>query len=1036
MWPGGYSSSSTSSRYRSGSSFPSSSQPSTSSYNSRGGGGYGSTGGGGYGGGSSGGYGPPGGGYNSGGGYAGSSYNYTPSNDYNSSLGRSTPSQYGSRSNSLAEPRGSFSQQNPDALLNNLMNQPTLQSSFAASRIPQRPITPLLDPNHQQQKMSPAEKYFSRRNSTADMLGEVKQNDPTAEVPSVRSSWASQYIRRRKEAREEEERASQWAMLSSDKEQAAAAVKAKSPEKEIVRVKEAPSAQQQMIQQEYMNRLLAAHSTVDELLKGRGKKGEDESKFLKKYEWSVERDDRREGSAIRSTSSDSDSGLSMDSQPPVEEPPKKRTPIRSSVRRYSTPKYEENEATAGRCVFVKDEESDDVALCVLITALEELSFSAPEVHCSTPRPESTLSNFSHPTIYEDDQDDFEPEVTLHVEAKATCSLIKITQICEPIRLVAKLPRGETKSANGKVKNNVIQDDVNLSYSVPKAASKSSKATMKSHLKNNEVTTLKHTMTKAEARHAKKMMRINKTSETVSIRHSLLKPSAKHYKLIIKANKKSEHVEEVINIQKPISKSIKAVLQAKLVKNNVTLKIPLIHAQPKSTSMVLRHRKAKEITFRVKNRRASVADVSNNNNAERKKETPKMKLKGLKDEDKAKKGRVVGKLKRQQTEPNLPVDNVKKVGKLNMAEKEASVAEVKKLVVPKLKFSREMVSQSNTAVNFRQRPAQAQSAAISVQHCSFYEVRESFSVPTKQKCLRIHLRLTNPRPTEDSASIVKPCSQRKQSAFLQVKAPEPKKTEKAQKMNPKMFVDTSKGQQERLKKKQAYAQEIQNVRGLLKKVPKAPQNFAKMASESANKTKRSANKVKATKKKREMMTKPKQHNKCSDKKSSSKNSESSNNLHDENNSPTTSTYDGGRHPEQIEEWEKRLIEEFRRRLHIPVLQSIYRKIFCFRCVQCHLLQGPKAPPRPKFIKRRLPNRWPIPEEQKTELELFLEEWFDKIEHFNSFALLKHNTFEKRVMILNPFGVTLKKVNSKQRRPLIPTQKLKPKRKFVPRWRRNR
>lgn len=80
------------------------------------------------------------------------------------------------------------------------------------------------------------------------------------------------------------------------------------------------------IQQEFVQRLMAAHSTVDDLLNRRGMKGEDESKYLKTYEYipiieeEITRPKTRYNqrritrqSKTKSPTNDSDSGLSVDS---------------------------------------------------------------------------------------------------------------------------------------------------------------------------------------------------------------------------------------------------------------------------------------------------------------------------------------------------------------------------------------------------------------------------------------------------------------------------------------------------------------------------------------------------------------------------------------------------------------------------------------------------------------------------------------------------------------------------------------------------
>ncbi|KAK6043933.1 hypothetical protein COOONC_18562 [Cooperia oncophora] len=68
---------------------------------------------------------------------------------------------------------------------------------------------------------------------------------------------------------------------------------------------------QDITQNEYLNRLLAAHNRVDDLLRSRGLSAEDESKYLRAWEEiPIIREERRQ--RVRTVSSSSDSGLSTD----------------------------------------------------------------------------------------------------------------------------------------------------------------------------------------------------------------------------------------------------------------------------------------------------------------------------------------------------------------------------------------------------------------------------------------------------------------------------------------------------------------------------------------------------------------------------------------------------------------------------------------------------------------------------------------------------------------------------------------------------
>ncbi|CAD5221508.1 unnamed protein product [Bursaphelenchus xylophilus] len=879
--------------------------------------------------------------------------------------------------------------------------------------------TPLQPP-----KPSPAERYFSKRDSSADIRSTIgqgqRQDDITASVPSVKDSWASGYLKRRKEAREEEERSQQWAILGGPPnaqptsfEPIQERLPSRSPEKEIIKAKEPPTSKALALQQEYLQRLLAAHNTVDELLKKRGKQGDDESKYLKTYEWGRD----RESTPLRSTSSDSDSGLSLDSLPSPEEP-KRSTPIRVIARRRSTitpTKLISAEINAEAADFAKEEESEEVIFCVLIAIYDETEASFPE---SVGSQEELISQRAKPKavkkrLNEAKQQD---EIRLVIPTPKDANFHTTTKTCEPdVELKHPLTKPSGTDPPEKVNSleptdnetSVSYDDKQKSVENTKAEPKTSKKTVNTESKAPEVT-------------------LNAT------------PSAlpKYAQLKVPSHSKATTVNLHYTRDKPDPKKAQKLVKQISIQDETLLKFSLPkHTEAKETTCILRKQKAKSITFHVK-RRSSLDEGC--------KKQGSLNIPDYNPKDRSNEQKTPGKLKRQQTEPELEAEKTRKVGRLQLQQPAAGKNEnTKKLIVPKLKFNREMVSQSSTAANFRNKPENPQSASISVQHCSFYEIREHFSAPNKQKCLRIHLRLTNSNDEEESTNTVQPCSERKQSAFCEISDPnwkaEAQKRKKERAKNPVTTFANGENSvrsiQDRLKKKQAYAREIQDVRGNLKRVPKLTSTKLNKP-ELLNQSRRDIGKKskKMTKLQKRDALRATKDEKRDDKKKFVGITKKREDNKDEVANVRMENISEPRHPTQIEEWETRLIQEFRRRLHIPVLEAIYKRIFCFNCTICHLLTGPKPPPRAKFISRRLPERWPIPEAEKTELENFLDEWYDQLQLHHSLELLRSTSSEHHVAVLNPFGVTLRKV-SHQKMPVFRPSK-KPKRKFVPRWRRNR
>ncbi|CAD5215562.1 unnamed protein product [Bursaphelenchus okinawaensis] len=868
--------------------------------------------------------------------------------------------------------------------------------------------TPLKAP-----KPSPAERYFSKRNSSNDIRGTVgqsqvkPQDDPTTAVPSVKDSWASNYLKRRKEAQEEDQRAQQWAILggppreSPTRENGQERLPSRSPEKEVIRIKEPPSNQAQQLQQAYLQRLLAAHNTVDELLKNRGKQADDESRFLKKYEWSTERD----STPLRSTSSDSDSGLSLDSFPTPEEP-KRLTPIRVLARRSSTAtptRFTSVETNAEPCEFTKESEFEDVIFCVLIATFEEVEASFVE-------------HLDEIEVHHEEKV-IEPE---KVKPKAVKKRLNEKKRQEHVQLTAVLPK--TQSSDVKY-NKVDPTTVELRCSLPKK--EETKPDSKSVVETTTVNDKKITKT---VRDLKKQKSLDLTTAIENLKKPATNGKPRAVTVNLTVNAEAKHV--IMKIPSRLKQTTynlhsKMPLNDKKVNNKEEPKV-----ESKETSITLKDQFAKSITFRVKPRPSEGLKKQTSLNVPE--YIPK---------DHSKQRKLPGKLQRQQTEPELEAETKRKVGRLQIPEEAKNDDnKSKKLNVPKLKFNREMVSQSSTAADFRVKPEKPQSASISVQHCSFYEIKESFSAPSKEKCLRIHLRLTSNNDLKETTNTVQPCSERKQSAFCEILNPtwrtesEIKKKKKDSK--PLAQVKTGehsvKSIQDHLKKKQQYVREIQDVRGALKRVAK--QNNAKPTKpELLNQARKDFNIKTKRNQKAQKVTglRNREDKKTDDKKKLAGISKKREEPKAPENKPIVVE---SRHPTQIEPWEAKLIDAFRRRLHIPVLEAIYKRIFCFNCVQCHLLTGPKPPPMAKFISRKLPDQWPIPEAEKTELEQFLDEWHDQLQIHNSLELLRSTTSEHHVAILNPFGITLRKVNQHKMPVFRPSKK--PKRKFVPSWRRAR
>ncbi|KAE9556251.1 hypothetical protein FO519_000590 [Halicephalobus sp. NKZ332] len=141
------------------------------------------------------------------------------------------------------------------------------------------------------------------------------------------------------------------------------------PKKITVSIRQDEETMNEMrIQQEFVQRLMAAHSTVDNLLSKRGLKAEDERKYLKHYECIpiIEEEQLRPVRHSRlprkskSPSDDSDSGLSIES---------------SESSHESSPEKNESETSCDELEISAEEQSEGCVYIVPVSVKEESSVS-------------------------------------------------------------------------------------------------------------------------------------------------------------------------------------------------------------------------------------------------------------------------------------------------------------------------------------------------------------------------------------------------------------------------------------------------------------------------------------------------------------------------------------------------------------------------------------------------------------------------------------------------------------------------------------
>ncbi|CAD6188839.1 unnamed protein product [Caenorhabditis auriculariae] len=151
-------------------------------------------------------------------------------------------------------------------------------------------------------------------------------------------------------------------------------------------IRQTPADAQDLNQNEYMSRLMAAHNRVDELLRSRGLPGEDERKYLRAWEEipiPVIREERLR--RLRTPSSSSDSGLSTDNDsdrsnaeavPSVINVPVSAEDEETPEAVEETPEADEpEEADSETSISGKEESEESACVIPLKRSLERVTFT-------------------------------------------------------------------------------------------------------------------------------------------------------------------------------------------------------------------------------------------------------------------------------------------------------------------------------------------------------------------------------------------------------------------------------------------------------------------------------------------------------------------------------------------------------------------------------------------------------------------------------------------------------------------------------------
>uniref|UniRef100_A0AC35G967 Troponin T n=1 Tax=Panagrolaimus sp. PS1159 TaxID=55785 RepID=A0AC35G967_9BILA len=376
-----------------------------------------------------------------------------------------------------------------------------------------------------------------------------------------------------------------------------------------------------------------------------------------------------------------------------------------------------------------------------------------------------------------------------------------------------------------------------------------------------------------------------------------------------------------------------------------------------------------------------------------------------------------------------------------------------------------------------RPFTRSSAEISIQHISFYQTAKSFYEPEKpaEKNVKMHLRLSERVERDCSAQMVLPCNTRTIKIWYNAELPRKpprrkiidaeieKEEQKLRNIPKRRLIDTPFEQKQELSKdtqvitKTAVRllqenfikppdDDIQKIRTNLRKVQKrtnsntifctidSKQNLSTVHKpakipkhrnntdaqiQSSSKNELSARRRVATSVKHENLHSSElQSLPSTSKKPTIKCDLNNNNCSNEIAQIATTTKSSHSNDNYLTEMYSR---------EIPHPKCIQRSN-----ARCYLLGEPcccLSPPKsnsPIFYKRRTPTR-KFPKERSESRQLY------NLKKVNWDKILELTTFHPSCTLYSPFGVVLKQVNRKIKRPKLPLWKMIPK-QWVPRWRK--
>ncbi|KAI6240082.1 Tnt-2 [Aphelenchoides fujianensis] len=747
----------------------------------------------------------------------------------------------------------------------------------------------------------------------------------------------------------------------------------------VTRLTQAPPPDIQASQSEFMNRLMAAHKAVDDLLNRRGLKGEDETKFLRMYEWVpvieeepppplpvVPRIAAVRAAARRSVSTESDSGFSMDSD-------------------HSD---ESIEITADECALQRDDAEDGCAFSVLLDAAvvaEQIELCAKLRKTrlrSPPREEKPEENLRPPTAT--------PPLTKKERQPEEEPKIPISQPIE---------KKEEKPV-------VVKDDKKPAVEAPKKQEAAKPVE-------------KPTVVLPKPRSVVKVCSTHKQSPIETIR---LKPVQKReppppiqaptpnpvetLKPVTTASRQPSPPKKVVVDLKPKTTNERAEKKPTVNKLKQPEVQPKAEEKAKPRSRLLRQQTAP--TLPIKKERV----------------VGRLQMPDEKDEAEVSE---VQRTRAKKTVLDQPAASRTTNARFRNAQNVGSSAEI----------SIQHVSFYETARAFTESKEKCLRIHLRLTSRADRTGAAATILPTNERKQRVFLEVRIPLKSRSSTELD---AQRRQAKAveMQKKKMEERKPPRRKLIElptpppfhaPKLRIltdTTVRMMQEKLKQRHQQQAELQTLRGNLKRVPRvrrASSNQAEQRKTAGNSNGTSTTTTSGPPKRKivkRRVKKPRSPLPPAADGSELKKADSKNEMRarrpTETNGESSGTMDEkppaiprpasqevvttpvsnrlsrqskkrrAPLPQQhervnrVEEWERRLIDEFRRFRHIPVLEAIWRQIFCQRCVLCHLLEPARGPLRSFFIRRQQPEPWSLASLEAAEILQIFTIWKEKVAKF--------------------------------------------------------